>query len=176
MLSALTVPEYVLPPPSLHIEASPHREEPASGLMWKLAKLAEAPARARVRLAEQQDRLDSLYRQAEQQSGSPDDLEAVAQAVRVQELKAAEMLVPQIEGLRKRLSEARRNNASAMQSWRRIAEECLEISISWLELYQNLQIRLYKLASDRRSMTEPSSPVFDDAGAATEYLRKLVAE
>ncbi len=72
--------------------------------------------------------------------------------------------------------EARRNNASAMRSWRRIAEECLEISISWLELYQNLQIRLYKLASDRRSMTEPSSPVFDDAETAMEYLRKLVAE
>ncbi len=45
----------------------------------------------------------------------------------------------------------------------------------WLELYQNLQIRLFRLASDRRSETEPGSPVFDNAEDAAEYLRKLVA-
>jgi len=57
-----------------------------------------------------------------------------------------------------------------------LAEESLEIGITWLELYQNLQIRLIKLASDRRAADQLDSPVFSDGESAAEYLRKLVAE
>ncbi|HZK91722.1 MAG TPA: hypothetical protein VFC56_16395 [Stellaceae bacterium] len=92
-------------------------------------------------------------------------------------LEAAAVLVPQIDRLRKNLASPKgHSDAPTIRSWRRLAEESLEIGITWLELYQNLQIRLIKLASDRRAADQLDSPVFSDGESAAEYLRKLVAE
>jgi len=177
MLGALAISGYVLPPPVLTAERGARRGIPSGDSLARLAELAETQARARAKLKEQRDRFEQLYRHAEQPEVDPDDLVALAQALRTQELENAAILLPQIEQLRINLASPKaRVDTPAIRSWRRLAEESLEIAVVWLELYQNLQIRLFRLASDRRSETEPGSPIFDDAESATEYLRKLVAE
>lgn len=177
MLSALAVSGYVLPPPALVGEKKLRGSFPTGDMYARLAELAEAQARARTRLKEQRDRFDQLSEQAEHPEVDPDDLDALARALRAEEIEHAALLVPQIERLNQNLASPKgRADTPSARSWRRLAEESLEIAISWLELYQNQQIRLYKLASDRRSVDEPSSPVFSDPEAAAEYLRKLIAE
>jgi hypothetical protein len=177
MLGALAISGYILPPPTLTAERGSHRGVPSGDLLARLAEFAETQARARSKLRDQRDRFEQLYRQAEQPEVNPDDLEALAHALRAQEEESAAVLVPQIEQLKIDLvSPKDRADTPAIRSWRRLAEESVEIAVVWLELYQNLQIRLFRLASDRRSETEPSSPIFDNAEDAAEYLRKLVAE
>lgn len=177
MLSALAISGYVLPPPILTAKRGSRRGVPSGDLLARLAELAETQAPARAKLRDQRDRFEQLYRQAEQPEVGPDDLVALAHALRIQEQDSAAVLVPQIEQLKINLESPKgRTNTPAIRSWRRLAEESLEIAVIWLELYQNLQIRLFRLASDRRSLTEPSSPIFDDAETATEYLRNLMAE
>jgi hypothetical protein len=176
MLSALAVSGYTLPLPTLTAEAASRPGRTQTDILTRLAKLSAAQAKARVELKEQRDRFDALYDEARQLAASPDELRELAKALRVRELEAAAVLVPQIERLRQNLASPKGNaDTPTIRSWRRLAEESLEIAITWLELYQNLQIRLLKLASDQLNENEPGSPIFSDADAAAEYLRKLVA-
>jgi len=175
MLSQLAVSGYTLPLPTLPAETGRGPGRAQNDLLARLAKLSAAQARARVQLKEQSDRFDALYEEARHLAASPGELRELAQAVRFRELEAAAALMPQIERLRENLPTQKGNsNVPTIRSLQCLAEDALEIWISWLELYQNLQIRLYKLASDRGEGTV--SPVFSDPDEAIEYLHKLVAE
>jgi len=55
----------------------------------------------------------------------------------------------------------------------RLGEEILDIWDAWLELYQNLEIRLRKLASDRDP--SPPSTAFSDSIEAVRHLRSIAA-
>jgi hypothetical protein len=131
----------------------------------------------RSKLKTQREQFDALYREAERLGIASNELEDVAGAVYAEEDKLAKVLVPQIAWLRGTLTALRKPPETAerrlltqgMEGW-------LDLVATWLELYQNLRIRLLKLASDRLSEIELGSPVFDDPEAATEYLRKLIAE
>ncbi len=176
MLSALAVSGYIIQPPPLPMDAGSPMAR-AGDFEKRLPSLWEAQARAHATLKEQRDRFDELFERAHELSATPTELRDLAREVRARELQAAEILRPRIEGLRSRLSSPKANvDTPMMRSWRRLAEESLEIGIAWLELHQNLQIRLYKLASDLLAVDHPPSPVFSDAEAATDYLRKLIAE
>lgn len=173
-LSALAVSGYLVPPPQLTIDNSFGRGIEQDSTPRKLAAIVERVARGRAALAEQSERFDALYRQAAETLNGPDDVEQLAEAVLANERRVAAIFLPKVEGLRRRLSEPKaRADTSEMRTWRRSAEEMIEMSINWLELYQNLRIRLQKLASDRLAQTEPGSPFFADAHSAMEYLRKL---
>jgi hypothetical protein len=65
----------------------------------------------------------------------------------------------------------RRRRDRYARSMVRLGEEILDIWDAWLELYQNLEIRLRKLASDR-ALTPPSK-TFSDSAEAVRHLRSL---
>jgi hypothetical protein len=175
MISALTISGYIVQPPPLAVGAGISAAR-TNDLADRLPALWGAHARAQATLKEQRDRFDALFEQARELSATSDELRELAQEVRNRELQAADIIRPKIEGLRTRLESPKGNaNTPMMRSWRRLAEEYLEIGIAWLELYQNLQIKLFKLASDLQSAERPASPVFSDPQAAVEYLRKIVA-
>jgi hypothetical protein len=177
MLSELAVSGYMLPLPRLAAEAGARSCGARTDILARLAKLSASQAMARVELKEQRDRFDALYEEARHLAASPDELEELAKAVRAREMDAAAVLVPEIERLQENLASPKGNaNSPMIRSWRRLAEESLEIGITWLELYQNLQIRLFKLASDQRNIEEPGSGVLSSAQEVNEHLRRLMAE
>jgi hypothetical protein len=176
-LSSLAVSGYLVSPPQLISDDRFARGMEGRSTLGKLAKFAENVARGRAALAEQGKRFDALYRETAETLNRPDEVEQLAEAVLANERRVARNFLPRVEELRRRLSEPRAKvDTPEMRAWRRSAEEMIEMSVTWLELYQQVRIRLLKLASDRRSETEPPSPVFSDSASAIEYLRKLVAE
>jgi hypothetical protein len=167
----------MLPLPTLAADAETRPNSARTDILSKLAKLSAIQTKARIELKEQRDRFDALYGQARHLAASPDELEELAKAVRVRELEAAAVLAPQIERLRDNLASPKSSaNTPMIRSWRRLAEESLEIGITWLELYQNLQIRLFKLASDQRSVGKPGSGVLSTAQEVDDHLRRLMGE
>jgi hypothetical protein len=177
MLSALAVSGYTLPLPTLAGGADARSEGPRTDVFAKLAKLSATQTKARVELKEQRDKFKALFEQARELATDPNELQELAEALRSRELEAATILVPQIEQLRKNLASPKGNaDTPLIRSWRRLAEESLEIGITWLELYQDLQIRLFKLAADLRSTSEPGSGVLSTADEVDEHLRRLMAK
>ena len=66
-----------------------------------------------------------------------------------------------IENLSKHAATFRQSNDSYLNGpVLRAAEEGIDIGRTWFELYENMHIRLMKLASDRRAQTEQGSPIF----------------
>jgi hypothetical protein len=103
----------------------------------------------------------------------PEELEEAAGIIFDSERKIAAALVPQIEKLEKNLARKHPPTDFA-RSVRRSAEEALDIGQTWLELHQNLRIRLMKLASDRRiAAGETGSPILSDADEMERYLRRI---
>lgn len=175
MLGELAVSGYILPPPNVTFADFRARAGARDTVLARLAKLAQAQAQARTWLNEQSIQFDALYQQARDLAPTADDLEDLEKAIMTKEQDAAAVMVPQLELLQQKLERPAPNSPLA-RSLRRSAEEAADIGASWLEQYQKLRLRLLKLASDRRGETEPASPVYSDAGAAMEHLRKLVTE
>lgn len=177
MLSAGTLSDFVLPPPQIRVRGSlQENERSRSRQLSRLATLAASIARGRADLKSQSDRFDELYHQARQEEVTPEELEESAQIIYENELKTADVLMPQIEQLQRNL--ARKHPPSDFaRAARRAAEEALDIGQTWLELYQNVRIRLLKLASDRRlAAGEPGSPILSDATEMERYLRRLAGQ
>src|SRR5437660_6386977 len=165
MLNAHTVSEYILPPPTVSVERGLNDNHLSrSGQLARLAVLAASVARGRADLKDQSDRFDELFRETERTGMTPEELEEGAQIIFENEQKAAATLILEIQQLERNLAR-KHPPTDFFRSWRRSAEEALEIGQSWLELYQNLRIRLLKLASDRRvAAGETGSPILSSAG------------
>ena len=122
------------------------------------------------------ERLETLFREEERTEATPDELGSAASAILDAERMAAESLLPQIEQLERTLA-GKYPPTEFARSLRCSADEALDIGQTWLELYQNLRIRLLKLASDRRGAAgETGSPVLSHAGEMEEYLRRIARE
>jgi hypothetical protein len=174
MLNSLTVSAYLLPPPAalpddvLNDEQSP-RDDP----LGRLAVFAASVAKSRAALKKQSDQFEELYREAERTNAPPEVLEEAAGIILDNERKIATALVPQIEQIERKLARKHQPTGFA-RSVRRSAEEALDIAQTWLELYQNLRIRLLKLASNRRvAAGETGSPIVSDADEMERYLRRI---
>jgi hypothetical protein len=177
MLSALALSGYLIPPPALLTGLPLGQEDGAGGVPPKLAGLPKKQAAFRTAIKVQRAKFRDLLRQVEHLESIPDELDDLADAVYASEREIAREMVPKMELLGDRLATLKRvRHTPQTRALQRHMEEWLDNTATWLELYQNLRIMLIKLASDRRSLTEPGSPIFDDAETATEYLRKLVAE
>jgi len=114
-----------------------------------------------------------LYRKAGQTNAPPEELEEAAAIILDNERQAASALVPQIKQIEQKLAREHPSTGFA-RSVRRSAEEALDIGQTWLELHQNLRIRLLKLASDRRAASgEAGSPILADADDMERYLRTI---
>ncbi len=174
MLDPLTVSEYLLPPPDAFANGVLNEEYgPQSDPFGRLAVVAASIAKGGAILKAQNDRFDELYGKAEQTNAPPEELEQAAAIIFDNERKAASALVPQIKQIEQKLARKHRPTDFA-RSARRSAEEALDIGRTWLELYQNLRIRLLKLASDRRvAAGETGSPILSDADEMERYLRRI---
>jgi hypothetical protein len=177
MLNPQTVSSYVLPPPAVFRGAnSVSGNRSPADRFGRLAVLADTGAKARAKLKEQSDRFDELYREADRTAATPEELVAAAEIILANERKAAEVLAPQIEKLQQHLTRKHPSTDFA-RSVRRLAEDALEVGQTWLELYQNLRMRLLKLASDRRAAAgESGSPILSDAAEMERYLRRVAGE
>lgn len=144
----------------------------------RLAKVSASLAKNRAALKAQRHRFDVLLREAEQPEISPDDLEALAKSLLDYEKQASGNLAQAINWLESILARnAKKPHTDYGKTARRYSHDSLEIARSWLELYQNVRIRLLKLASDRRvAAGETGSPILSDAGDMELYLRRLVGE
>ena len=173
MLDTLTVSAYLLPPPVIFAEGA---------LTDERRSRADSPNPGSVRtevraaLKQQSNSFEELYRKAEQTNATPEELEEAVEIILDNEQKLATALAPDIEKLKQNL--ARRHPPTDFaRSARRSAEESLDLTQSWLELYQNLRIRLLKLASDRRvAAGETGSAVVSDADEMERYLRRIAGE
>jgi hypothetical protein len=179
MLSTLAVSGYALPFPNLPPAGSRRRATTDDG-PHGLLRLEETARAVADGLKEQKVRFKTLYQEAKKLDLNADEIEALASALLSKEQELAARWLPKLRALDGEIEAAKSGSPQSVpeadRRWCRYAEQLVEAAITWLEEYQNARIRLIKLASDRRSLTEPSSPVFDDAETATEYLRKLVAE
>jgi hypothetical protein len=174
---AQSIEVYALPSPSLAIDDAWSADDGSAAIrLRRLADLAAMGAKARAELKDQHEQFEKLYREASSADATIEELEEVASTLLIMEKRAADAIQPQILRLKMNLSRKlpRTDFARAM---RRSGEEALDIALTWLELYQNLRIRLLKLASDRRASTgEKGSPVLSNAGAMESYLRRIAEE
>jgi hypothetical protein len=142
-----------------------------------LAGLPKKQAAFRAAIKTQKAKFKELLRQTEQLEGDPDELDELAEAVYAGERKIAQEIVPKMELLGDQLAVLKRvPQTPQTRSLRRHIEEWLDSAATWLELYQDLRIMLIKLASDRRSLSEPGSGVFSTAEEAEAHLRALMGE
>jgi hypothetical protein len=174
MLDALTVSAYFLPPPVVFAEGALTNErrsradspDPGSVRAVSVADL-------RTALKKQRNYFEELYHEAERTEAAPEELEDGARIIFDNERKAAIALLPQIEKLKEILAQ-KHLRTDFTRSVRRSAEESLNIAETWLEVHQNLRIRLLKLASDRRAASgETGSPILFDADEMERYLRRV---
>jgi chromosome segregation ATPase len=176
-LSTLAVSGYVRPPPLISGGRAFGRQNLENDRIALLATLTSALAEARAELKEQSDRFGELYRQADQLGVSYRELENLADELLARERGMAEKLVPQIASFNGHLEKLEKlRDTPFRRSLRRIAEEAVDMSASWLELYQNLRIRLLKLASDRQSIEHLGSGMLSTDQEVDDYLRGLTAQ
>ena len=177
MLDPLTVSGYFLPPPVAFPKGALNDEHRARGdPLGRLAIFAASVAKGRAALKKQSDQFEELYREAERSKAPPEELEEAARIIFDNERKVAAALVPQIKQIERKLARKHPPTDFA-RSVRRSAEEALDIAQTWLELYQNLRIRLLKLASDRRvAAGAAGSPILSDADEMEQYLRQIAGE
>jgi hypothetical protein len=175
MLDQLTVSGYLLPPPAAFPEGVLNDEQgPRGDPLGRLAVFAASVAKGRAALKKQSDQFEELYREAERTNAPPEELEEAAGIILDNERKIAAALVTQIQQLERNVARKHPPTDFA-RSARRSAEEALDIGQTWLELYQNLRIRLLKLASDRRvAAGETGGPILSDADEMERYLRRIV--
>lgn len=177
MLSALALSGYVIPPPALLTGLQLSDGAGADSVAAMLAGLPRKQAAFRAAIKTQRGKFKELLHQAEQLEVNPDELDEIANTVYAREQKIASEMVPKMELLSGQLAALKRpRQTSHTRSLQRHLEEWLDNVATWLELYQNLRIMLIKLASDRRSLTEPGSEVFSSAEEVDAHLRGLMIE
>jgi hypothetical protein len=176
MLNSLTVADYILPPPVITIDYDPEIDRSRTDELRRLADNAAKVAELRASVNEQSENFEKLYRTVEQSEATPAELEQAAEFLLEREKHAATALVPQVQELEQTLTRKYRATHFIL-SLRRSAEEAMDAAQTWLEIFQNLRIRLLKLASDRRvAAGETGSPVLSDAGEMGKYLRRIADE
>src|SRR5262249_17804398 len=165
--TALQLDQYLLAPPPLPT-ATRFGEGENEISHETLASLFRVVAALRAALAKQEALFKKLVKKIETESGSTAELEALADSL--QEHKKIEGIAEAAAGFRQRAGRVGRNARSLM----RLSEELADFGTAWSEAYENLEIRLRKLASDR----DPTgaSPAFSDGAAAVRYLRSVANE
>jgi hypothetical protein len=158
---------FVVPPPAL-LPAALFSQEVQEVTHEARAEASIVIAHYREKLSQQQNLFEDVYRQIEAGDATPAQIEAAADEVHEYEERAVragdaglQKIVLGVQSYRKRRDHIARTMVQ-------LGEEMFEICAAWLELYQNLEIRLRKLASDR-DPAPPSKP-FSDSGEAVRHL------
>jgi hypothetical protein len=129
--------------------------------------LAEV-ASYRQALVEQQRLIDELYRRVETQL--PAEIAALADWLHEHEGRSRGPSVERMANIVEHVRLYRTSRAPNARSVVRLGEEIIDVTADWLDLYQNLEIRLRKLASDRAAA--PPGDTFSDGAEAVRYLQR----
>lgn len=167
MISAeIAVSGYILPAPPIPRIPSGRSSLEQSRVF---ADLQKRFAEGHEILKDQSESFDKLFRVVHKSADiSAEDIEMIAESILASKLRNESQIIGAIRQIDQAVEERGLSGAAL-----RIAEEARDICCSWLELFDNLQIRLMKLASDRRAERgEQGSPIFSDGDAAAEYLRR----
>jgi hypothetical protein len=168
MPAVLAIDTYLIEAPTL---AAPDRpDDPA-----KLAEISAEFERARGAREEQRAKFEQLYRDAE--ALSPDELGIIERSLLAQERLRAAIFVPIIKDAEVRMARRYRAQTPAQKAIVRLIEDSHDIASGWLELYQNLRIRLAKLASDKLAAEgHPGSPIISSSDGLARHLRSIAPE
>lgn len=160
MAAALRVEDYLL-------------DAPAIDLGIALAEASSKFSAEKSRIMEQREKFDELYRLAEAEA-TPDQLVAIADHLKNFERQLAEILVPTIRSAERNISKRLLTGASSAQkSFYILSEEAADIASTWLESYQNVQIRLHRLASERLKSSGHQSIEISSAADLDNYFRDI---
>jgi hypothetical protein len=146
-------------------------EEPHDVTHGFLTEAFSVVSRYRAELGRQEGLFEDFYRQIEAGGGSFAEIEALADEVHDAEERSRAGGVADLRKVTIGVEYYRRRRDRHARSMVRLGEEMADICASWLELYQNLEIRLRKLASDRDPA--PPSKIFSDGAEAVRHLRSL---
>jgi hypothetical protein len=167
MGTGLQLDQYLLAPPSL--PTGRHFGEGKNEISHEtLASLFRVVAALRTALARQEALFKKLAEKIESERASTAELEALADSL--QEHRKIDGVAEAAAEFRQRARRVGRNARSLM----RLSEELADFGAAWSEAYENLEIRLRKLASDRDPTA--ASPAFSDGTAAVRYLRSIANE
>jgi hypothetical protein len=175
MTTMLPLGHYLLAPPAL-LPARHFDDDPAHEITHEfLAEAFATTARYRTDLSRQQGLFEDFYRQTETGVEATAEIEALADAVHEAEERSRAGVEADLRKVAESVEFYRRRNRSRhdrkLGSMVRLGEEIIDVCGAWLELYQNLEIRLRKLASDRNP--EPASRVFLDGTEAIQHLHSI---
>jgi hypothetical protein len=160
MSAALRVEDYLLAVPAIDLGIA-------------LADASAKFAAERSRIANQRERFDELCRLAEAEA-TPDQLAAIAAHLNNFERQLAAILVPVIRSAEQTIAKRLPAGAPAAQrSFHKLSEEAADIASKWLEAYQNAQIRLYRLASEKMEAAGHPSVEIRDAADLDKYFQEF---
>src|SRR5260370_34622334 len=142
----------------------------------QLAAIAPNWENAKRSFEEQRNKFEELYREA--RALSPDELEIAIVALLDRERLLAAILRPRIIDAEDRLAGYGYKGQTAPQKTVvRLLMEAQQIATGWLELYQNLRIRLARLASEKLAAEgRPGSPIISSGEELDRYLRSVAPE
>jgi hypothetical protein len=148
-------------------------DAPAIDLGVALAEASSKFAAERSRIVKQRDRFDELCRLAETEA-TPDQLVAIAAHLNDFEKQLAAVLVPVIRSAEKVIAKRLPTGApEAQNSFYKLSEEAADIASTWLDAYQNAQIRLYRLASDKLKANGHPSIEIRNAADLDKYFDEI---
>jgi hypothetical protein len=158
--SALRVEDYLLTAPAIDLGIA-------------LADASAKFAAERSRIVNQRERFDELCRLAEAEA-TPDQLAVIATHLNNFERQLAAILVPVIRSAEQTIGKRLPTGAPAAQkSFHRLSEEAADIASKWLEAYQNAQIRLYRLASEKMKTAGYPSVEIETSADLDKYFQEL---
>ena len=161
---------YLVAPPAL-LPAMRFGEAPHDVTHGFLTEAFSAVSHYRAELGRQEGLFEDFYRLVEASGGSASEIEALADDVHESEARALLSGEAGLQKITEGLRSWRKRRDRIAGSMVRLGEEIIDICAAWLELYQNLEIRLRKLASDRDP--SPPSKIFSDGAEAVRHLRSL---
>lgn len=162
---------YLVAPPALI--ATTHFGQDRQEITHRfLAEAFAQTASYRGALSQQQGLFEDFYRKVEASDDAPETIEGVADIVHDIAERSYREFAADFEDILTKARLYRRRRDLNAQSMARLGEEITGVCGAWYELYQNFEIRLRKLASDR----EPApDQVFTDGASAARYLRSAGA-
>lgn len=172
MCAALAIDDYLVEDPSAAL-----LRQAEDRLLIRLSDHASEMENVRRSVQQQRAKFEELYHSAE--ALSPDELDVIANLLLEAERRVAAVLAPIISDSEQRLARAqgRAPRHFAQKAVIRSLEESHNIARSWLDLYQNLRIRLAQLASDKLSVAgHLGSPIISNGDELDSYFRSIVSE
>jgi hypothetical protein len=166
--------QFVVPPPDALLPTGLFGEGPQEVTQGSRGDATVVIEHYREKLIRQEALFEDVYRLIEATDATPAQIEGAADEVHEYKERALRAGNASFQRIIRGVQSYQKRRDHIARSMVRLGEEMLDICAAWLELYQNLEIRLRKLASDRDAA--PKSKPFSDSAEAVAHLRALTAD